>query len=530
MAALTAGLARRPRYLVVLLPAFRLERCGYDADDVVALVDEVRNATRIVSSTPAGAEAGLRVGMTASEARALVPGVVLEPLDAPGEAEDRLALVRAFSALSDRVVSPWDDALALEISRTSRVFGGEAAVVAEARQLASELGHRFRLAVADAPLAALALAETIDGEVHVPPGGTAEALAELPIGALRPSRGLRDALRAVGITQIAQLAGLDAASVAGRYGPEGTRLHQLARGDAPRDRLDWREVDPEAPSVQATLSGATSTLQLHFVLPGLLVELSRKLSRRDQAVVRLQLVLRLEPRSTLGSLPGSDRVALTVRVGRPTRDPTLLERLVRRRLEGVRLSSPVEALILEAEEVVSELGWQPGLTQRSEAREPLPDLLARLADHLGDDALVAPVCVEAWRPEAAWRAERFPRASDGGELLGSREDALRAALASDDPVARQRAWEWALEAPRPTRLLARPERLDVRWEGGRPVAVHLARGWVAVERASEVERLSGEWWDPESAFDREYRVLRVAGRDLWMFAEHGRCWLHGWFD
>ena len=33
--------ARTPRYLVVRLPAFALERCGYDSGDVAACVDDV---------------------------------------------------------------------------------------------------------------------------------------------------------------------------------------------------------------------------------------------------------------------------------------------------------------------------------------------------------------------------------------------------------------------------------------------------------------------------------------------------------
>jgi hypothetical protein len=53
---------------------------------------------------------------------------------------------------------------------------------------------------------------------------------------------------------------------------------------------------------------------------------------------------------------------------------------------------------------------------------------------------------------------------------------------------------------------------------------------VTIERASAAERLSGEWWDPETAFDREYRVVHAGGQDLWIYAEDGHCWLHGWFD
>ncbi len=44
---------RQARYLAVHLPAFRLERCGWEAADVAGLIAEVKNAMRLVALTPA---------------------------------------------------------------------------------------------------------------------------------------------------------------------------------------------------------------------------------------------------------------------------------------------------------------------------------------------------------------------------------------------------------------------------------------------------------------------------------------------
>ena len=316
------------------------------------MVAEAKNATRLVACTPTAHSTGLSVGMTASEARALVPEVILEPLDPVGEREDRAALVHAFRALSDRVVSPWEDELVLEISRTVHLFDGEAAVISEARRLAESLGHCCRIAIADDPSVACALAKGSDEDVRVPSDGMAEALHDLPLSSLRPSLALCDALWAVGVTRIGQLARLEPASIAGRYGLEGVRLFRLARGEVPPSRIDWCDVDPESPSVRALMAGATSTLQIHFVLPGLLAELSRQLAQRDQVVVRIRVVLRLEQRAAFGDLPGADCVPFTVRVGRPTRAPAHLEPLIRRRLERLKLAAPVDEIVIEAAEVV----------------------------------------------------------------------------------------------------------------------------------------------------------------------------------
>lgn len=533
---------RIERFLLIHLPAFRLERCGHDADDRVGLVDEVKSATRLVALTPGARSAGLRLGMTAAEARALVPDVELHPLDAEGERIDRAALARAFEAISDRVAFPWDDALITEISRTAGVFGGEGEAVARARQLARALGHRCQLVVADDPLAALALAACSRDDIVVLPGRTAEALAPLPLtaltagGALGASMELVAGLRAVGIDRIGQLAKLDPASVSGRYGPVGVRAHQVARGlPASVPALDWSPLQGELPRASTPVAGATSTLQLHVALPGLLGSLSEQLAARDLAVVRLRVGLRLErgPQADTGAHP-----SLLVGLGRPTRSATTLARLIRKRLEGVRVDAPVDELVLEVVEAVPDQGWQPGLTDRTEATEPLPELLARLRDHLGDDGVFTAELVDAWRPEGTWRAapvaSSLPRPAPDApdrDLLGAPIGAW-----SDDPVEVQSAWEQALEVPRPTVLLPSPARIEVTVRDGRPVRVRLPdQAPAGVLRAEGPERLQGEWWSPSTRFDRSYWAVQLtlahgAGRDAWIFEEHGHWYLHGWFD
>lgn len=514
---------RAARYLVLHLPAFRLERCGFDAEEVAALVAEQKNATRLVALTPAARAAGLRAGMTAAEARSLVPDVELLPLDEPGEQADRVALARACGQLSDRVAFPWPDHLVLEVSRTSHLFGGEEGIARRALEVASGFGHRCRVALADDPLGAAALTRcppdpSSEAPLVIPPGELARHLAPLPLAALAlEPLPLLDALRAVGIERVEPFARLDPASVSGRYGAVGLRLHRLARGRPTfGDDLRWGDLDGELPRVSARLAGATSTLQLHFVLPGLLARLADRLAARDLAVVRLKLILRLDR-------PGANPVALHVGVGRATRHPGVLERLIRTRLEGLRLDAPADELVLEVAEAVPEQGWQPGLTDRAEATEPLPDLLARLRDHFGEEALVTPRLADSWRPEGAWRAVPV------GQQLPY-EPKLARPVRTDDPVDLLDAWERTLRAPRPTLLLPEPLPIQVELRGERPVRVRLPEGSAAVSRCAGPERLEGEWWDPITRFDRTCWVVEIDGRTAWIFREHDRWSLHGWFD
>ncbi len=97
----TAGGGRRaPRFLVLHLPAFRLERCGFHAEEVAVLVAEERSAVRLQALTPAASALGMRRGMTVSEARAMHPGVLVEPLDLEAERIDRVELLLMLARLS----------------------------------------------------------------------------------------------------------------------------------------------------------------------------------------------------------------------------------------------------------------------------------------------------------------------------------------------------------------------------------------------------------------------------------------------
>ena len=517
--------ARGLRFLVLHLPAFRLERCGYEADELAGLIDEVKNAMRLVALTPGARREGLQIGMTASAARARVPEIALHALHHRDEERDRAALVRAFSGLSDRVAFPWDEELVLEISGVSALFGGEEGLMQQARGQAEHLGHRCHIAVADHPLAAAALAVCSGCDTLVPTGDGARRLAALPVSALRLSTSLHESLVALGVELMGDFAKLDPASIAGRFGTEGARLHRVARGGAASDgTMGWGAIDDEPPQVSARMGGAISTLQLHFVLPGLLSLLSRKLGARDEAVVRLQLVLRRESRSTL---TGANRsLTLGVRVGRPTREPGTLERLIRHRLENLRIPAPVEDFLIRAIEVAPDLGWQPGLTDRAEATEPLPDLLARLVDHLGDEVF-SPVLVDSWKPETSWERGPYPPRSTRQPLLVPIDGV---AAQASDPVEVQEAWEAQIRSPRPALLLENPEPLRVRCVASRPEALHLERGWVHVQRCEGPERLQGLWWNPEEEFRRDYWVILADDRVAWIFLEEGQWLLHGWFD
>jgi protein ImuB len=500
-----------PRYLAVHLPAFRLERCGWGAGDCVALVAERRSATRLVALTPAAREAGLHEEMTAAEARSLVAGIVLEPLDEAGEEEDRCALLRAFESLCDRV-RRWDDeTLVLEVSATSALHGGEQRLMERVRALAEELGHACRLALSDHPIASAALATWLRIDTLVPVGRGAAALERLPITALWPSETLLQALQTLGVHTVGAWARLDAASVSGRFGEEGHELHRVALG---LPATPWTALPSTAPIERLHLVPEEEVEQVAALI--LLVrrgleQLQQTLRARDEGLACLELRLELDR--------GTPEL-IRLRIGRPTSCPDTLIRLLSRRFEALALQSPVTRVVLHAREVVSARSWQEDLLERREAVEALPDLLARLEDVLGEQAVVQAVLVSDWRPERAWTT---------CPAHGLPPPPLK--IPKIDPVEVQEGRQWATPRARPTLLRQPPQPIRVRTDPqGRPVELREERGWWRFPRVEGPERLEGGWWEAEGGYGRSYWVVGLVGGTGWIFEERSQWFLHGWFD
>jgi protein ImuB len=504
-----------PRYLLVHLPSFALERCGLSASDLAVSVAAQRGATRVVASTPAAAAEGIGLGMSITEARALAPALIDVPSDPDGERHDHADLVSCFAHLGERPTAWGEHDVLIEIGRTAHLLGGERAVVELAQERAAELGHLARCVIADDPRAASALAVWGDGDRIVPPGALAFALAPLPLQALGASPSLILAALVLGVATIGEWAALEPASVRDRFGDEGARLLALAQGRAVG--CPGPGAPPRGPiQASAVLGGPTVALEpLLFVLPGLLRRVSEQLADRDAAAVRIALRFELD---------GAPAQVLRARVGQPDRDPERLLAVLRPRIERLRLAAPAVALHVEVEDHAAERPWQPDLLTRASAAEPLADLLARLSDTIGESCVFSPYLVDDWRPERAAGARPFAPGAAPPPAPEHRKGGA-------DPVAIQRAAEPDGSRPRPLLLLHPPERVEVRCPRAVPIALRHDGRWWAIEAAEGPERLETGWWEVDGGVARDYWVLAIDGRTCWCFVDdQGRWYLHGWFD
>lgn len=501
--------ASSPRYLAAWLPAFALERLGFEAGEPAAVLAEQKSALRVVSCTPAAREAGVRPGMPAAEARARCPSLAEQPWSEAEEAADRAALVRALARWCDRVRAEPGEVVLMEISAVTTLYGGEEAVAERIAEQLGDFGHAAVVAVADHPRAAWALARAGVSGV-VPMGQGAQALAACPILALGPSEALAEAWRTLGLAQVGQLARLDPASIAGRFGSEGVWLHAAARGLAGPPWSALPPPEPVEPVAVLLESPVEAVPALRPFLEQGLARLCEDLRARGRRLAAMELRLDLER---------GPAVRIPLRPARPTRDPVLLSDLLSERLGGIRLAAPVVALWAYVRDEVPGEGVQLGLLDRREGDLAWASLCARLRDVLGEACVVQPVLREAWLEEERWVA--VPVGDPPPEVP---EDPV------DDPVAWQEAAAWRFPRPRPVRLRRVPLPVDVQEEEGRPVALRVAGGgWAPVHAARGPEVLEDGWWRPGGGARRRAWITRLPEGTAWMVQERGRWAVAGWF-
>ena len=463
---------------------------GQTADEDLPLATTHRVGSRILiaAACPAAQAMGLSPGMPLTQARAMVPGLIVRPADPEGEAADldRLA-AHAARHWTPLVTAVAGEGLWLDIGASAHLFGGEDMFARRLLRLCRRLGLAARVAVADTAGAAHALAKCAAGPLTLcPPGGQAEAIAPLPLTALRIDKKAADQARRLGVETVGALAAMPRAPLVRRFGRELVK------------RLD-EALGARAEPIAQLIPAAAPAVTRRFAEPLLTAEpigcaLTELVSDLADLLGAGHLGARVAA-LTLTRVDASDQ-RIEIGLARPSRDPGHIGRLLGARLEEIEPGFGIEAMRLGAERV-DPLAPQPvrsSLGHQDEAGD-LACLVDRLATRLG------------WRRLCRLGAVE----SDVPERSVARLGPMDASAAEWEP--------W----PRPVRLLDPPEPVKgvvALLPDGLPKRFTWRGRSYQIVRGDGPERIHGEWWRRACERDsvRDYfSVEDRSGARFWLF-------------
>jgi len=448
-----------------------------------------------------GWAAGIRPRQKATDARAVLPALVLIPADHAADARALARLVRWAGRYSPAVAPCPPDGLWLDIAGCAHLWGGEEGLVADLAGRLGRWGLPARIAVAGSFGAAWALAHFDKADRRIlADGAERAALAPLPTAALRLDEEDAKALQRIGLTRIGELLAAPRPGLARRFGAGPLLRLDQALGRA-EETVGFRRPPTPWFARLAFAEPIGTAEDLQRAIAALAADLCARLEARMMGAAQFTAAFhRVDGRCQ----------TIAIRTALPVRDPARVGRLLADRLDRVDPGFGVEVATLRADRVAPVGGRQAGLSK-----------LEGEGAGIGCDRIWRPAAVESHLPERC--------------------------VAARPPLAPDQAKPWPAGWVRPLRLLRRPEPIEAiaqvpddpptqfRWAG----AVHRVR------RADGPERIAYEWWRRARPQDRAepdmirdyYRVEDESGRRFWVYraglyqeGETTRWFLHGMFD
>lgn len=516
-----------------------------------AVVGDRNGAQVLVSLNVEAERAGLTLGQPLRDATAMCPGLVTRPADPLAEAAFLTVLRRWAGKFSPWVAEESPASLVIDLTGCAHLFGGEAALLAEAEADCASLGLTVRAGVADTPGAAWALArfagrgvapgrtgDAIEQEaratrsraakrrgwerggpppalaapgvpqgVIAPPGHMRQALAALPLPALRLSPEAVEGLNRLGLRRVEDIMGLPRAALARRFGTDTLRRLDQALGLEPEPVTPARA--PLHFAVRITFPDPIGLLDdLSAAVDRLLPVLCARLREKGRGARRVRLqAFRTDARTEVAE----------VGLARPADEPDRIRPLLALKLDGIEAGFGIDCLRIAAIETEpltprqhrGHFDAQASASSRRISDTALEDLVGKLGARLGAEAVTRLHPAESHIPEKSALT-------------------LAAAWSAPHPT----PWPEP-RAPRPL-ILFRPEPIAAPEDDPTPPArFRWRRRDLATRQAAGPERIAPEWWldDPEwRSGPRDYwRVETAEGDRLWLFFAHGGEVSGGWF-
>jgi protein ImuB len=460
--------------------------------DAVVLVEKVRGALRLAALNLEACALGLTRGMTLADAQARTPALRTVVHRPDADAALLTQVLEDFGRFTPMAAIDGDDALILDVTGCTHLFGNEAGLVRAVKMRAALIGLSVRTALAGTPQAARALARFGRGGI-LESDQDAAAVRALPIAALELDGREHQALTRAGLRTLGDLDDRPTAPLAARFGTDlPVRLARILG----REDVRITPLRPPPPCVidRILFEPITETSDVEAVIGDLLIEAMAWLDQRRRGGRAFTVVF--------FRIDGATR-RITVRTGQAARDASGVMRLFKERLaalaspldpgfgfDQLRLSVPITQVMAPT---------QAGFEAEPTGTDTLDRLIDRLTARLGPEAVGRFEPVEAHLPEQAARLV----------WAGRRQGDV--AWPARDP-----------ESPplRPFQMFDPPQPIETvsLAPDGPPAQFRWRRVTHSVVRAEGPERIGGEWWRRPSHRTRDYyRIEDREGRRFWVF-------------
>jgi protein ImuB len=396
-----ASVARGPLAVVVARPGGAVQ-CERD----------VLGNTKLDFVSEEARALGMRAGQTVAAARAKSAELSVRVV---AQEAVRAALVRvAESVLVFGLSVAFDvatDVVWVDVTGTSHLHGGESKLAQTLADRARRLGHACRVALAEGPRIAAAVARFLPERFWkrkqpavVPQGQGSAAMGALPVAALGLDEETARWLADLGLRTCASLQKLPRAALGARLGARVHDVYKLLDGEDPTPLDAWRPA--QVPEERIELEwGIGSVEALAFVLKTLCDRLAARLEGRAVVATRLAIEFALDRALCEGVARES---TIEVALPAPVVKSAELMSILRARLERHALSAPVLAVTLRATGLASASARTVDLlSPEPKAQRTLPRLVAELAADFGEASVGTLALVNTWAPDERTRLLPF---------------------------------------------------------------------------------------------------------------------------
>lgn len=486
-----------------------------------ALVVPERGALRIHAVNEQALAGGVRRGQALADARAVLPSLVTRPAEPARDRAALVALARWAGRYGLQRHVDGVDGLWIDATGVAHLYGGEERLVGDLYRRLAGFGFTARVALAGTAGAAHALVRFATSAarpvrcVASAPEALADALASLPVGALRLDEDAVVLAYRLGLKRIGQLYGLPRESLARRFRSDAIAEALLARLDAALGRRAEPRVGLANPLQRMVARSFAEPLISADGIAHAVGELAHEIA----AVMEAQAVGARYCRLRLARVDGS-AIVIAIGTAAAVKDAAHLVDLLAAKLDNVDAGFGIEAMHLEALRVEPLAGHQvmlrtaqgprgetAGSTRMeafvdpAEGRIALARLADRLANRLGSDHVTTLASAPRHIPEHAGVvrpafADGYPAAGAGLAVrvnAGFRAQGGREGPSNDTEAAFAACHAMA---PRPALLLERPESITVMAEvpDGPPLRFTWRRVEHRVVAAEGPERIAPAWW------------------------------------